>query len=718
MPLFYAGDIAAVELVQQFWQQAAARNAAGILRYTYNKTGYIGAYTKIPGSPDWSLAAIAPFNESPLHQAKIMLIIAALMFLIFGSIAALPLSNRIAKPYEHIRAQTKKMEKLVEIAEAASNSKSAFLANMSHEIRTPMNAIIGMSDLMPTSNLTVLQKGYFEDIKKMSKSLLQIINDILDFSKIEAGRLDLISVHYNFWSLFDNICSMSKIIAVNKNINFEYEMSQNVPQILYGDEVRVRQVITNVINNAVKYTMHGCVNVTAAWSTDGRESGKGILLISVKDTGIGIREEDRAELFQAFHQLDARKNRSIVGTGLGLAITNELLRLMNGSIDFESVYGKGTTFNIRLPSGTGDKMQVEESDTALHFVSVKPGKSVQVLVVDDIMVNLSVAQGFLSKHNIRADLAGSGAEAVAMARKKRYDLIFMDHLMPDMDGLEATTLIRSSEGAIAKWNKTVPIVALSANAVSGAKESFLKAGMDDFISKPIESRTMNAILSKYLPLEKMEKVDAVASIPDDCEKSKQIDLPPINGVNYSAGFNRFGEKYTYLEIIQSFIHNTPPLLEKIEYFTPDSLNIAEYRTIVHGIKGSARTIGAELVGFKAEQLERAALSHDIEFINNNKDAFIASAKQLISDLAALPLDRQRVRVPKEKKDAPPKELLEKLREACLHYDARTIEKTVAELEQYEYETGSDFITSLGKAIDSFDFSNAATQIRAYQQNAH
>ncbi|MDR0539661.1 MAG: response regulator, partial [Spirochaetaceae bacterium] len=663
-------------------------NENGIARYHWDNAIRIGAYNRIPGTDNWSVGAVAPLNESPLHKAEQLQAVGAVIFLLLGLIAAFHSSFILEKPYRRLEGQRLELENMVKIAEDATRSKSLFLANISHEIRTPMNAIIGMSDLMPTGNLTPLQKGYIEDIKKMSKSLLQIINDLLDFSKIETGKLDLIPVHYNFWSLFDNVCSISKFIGNSKNIDVESRIDANVPQILFGDEVRVRQIITNVLSNAVKYTQTGGVYARVQWTADGRETGKGTLLISVKDTGIGIKDDDRVKLFRAFEQLDLKKNRGITGTGLGLTIASQLLKMMDGTIDFDSVYGKGTTFYIHIPTGTGDKMQVDMLDLKEQYVMVKTGEHVKVLVVDDMPVNLTVASGFLFKHNINAETAQSGAEAVNMACHKQYDLIFMDHLMPEMDGLEATRLIRSTEGSLAKWNRAVPIIALSANAIIGARSLFLEAGMDDFISKPIEAPALNSILNKYLPLEKIERVSALNEPPHEHVPEKTIDLPPVKGVNYAAGFNRFGEKYTYLDIIRTFVENTPSLLQKIEHWT--EMDIKEYQIAVHGIKGSARAIGAEIVAALAADLESAAAGGKTEFITAHNEQFTAELKELTANLQALVNERSAAKV-KEKRPGPAFETLEKIREACVDYDSASAESLFANLYDFEYESGGDFI---------------------------
>ncbi|MDR1972739.1 MAG: PAS domain-containing protein, partial [Treponema sp.] len=319
-----------------------------------------------------------------------------------------------------------------EEAERASSAKSEFLANMSHEIRTPMNAIIGMSDLMPTENLTSLQKGYFEDMKKMSRSLLTIINDILDFSKIEAGKLEILPVHYNVYALYDSIASMCEFIAQGKSLEFRRGRDPAVPEILYGDEIRVRQIFTNVVNNAVKYTKTGFVSFTLSHGRRNNDETE-YLIARITDSGVGIKEEDIPKLFGNFQQLDARKNRGVTGTGLGLAITKNLLAMMNGRIEVESIYGQGSTFTVYLPLVPGDPGKVQGPEQGIPTVMAKKG--VRVLVADDVPANLTVALGFLAKHGIAAETADGGLEAVEKVREsveqgRPYDIVFMDHMMP------------------------------------------------------------------------------------------------------------------------------------------------------------------------------------------------------------------------------------------------------------------------------------------------
>jgi len=358
-----------------------------------------------------------------------------------------------------------------------------------------MNAIIGMSELLGHEVLSERQKGYVSDITVSSKSLLGIINDILDFSKIETGKLELNPVDYSLRELSDNITSMFTYVASDKGLEFVVSAADDLPEYLFGDDLRLRQALTNICGNAVKFTEKGQIKLTV--KVDGE-----MLKFVIEDTGIGIHEEDLPKLFKAFEQLDKVKNRSVVGTGLGLSITKAFVEMMGGEVNVESEYGRGTAFTVSIPvvEGNPDNISTRVAGKKEHTISAPDAK---ILIVDDNGFNLKVASGLLSFMDIEAETADSGFKAIELVQQNDYDIVFMDHMMPEMDGVETVQRIR----ALGEKHAEQTIIALTANAVAGSREMFLANGLDDFISKPIDADELQDIVQRYLPEEKVKKVD-------------------------------------------------------------------------------------------------------------------------------------------------------------------------------------------------------------------
>lgn len=376
-------------------------------------------------------------------------------------------------------------------AERANASKSEFLATVSHEIRTPMNAIIGFAEMLKTSKLDNKQHEYLKNIQNSSVVLLNLINDILDFSKIEAGKLEIVPEYFISDGLFKHVQSMFELMFEKKGLAFVYEYDPNIPKVLLGDEGRIRQILTNLLNNALKYTKEGTVHFRAHVDDTGQ------IVFRVTDTGVGIAPEAIPFLFDAFERLDSSKNKGVVGTGLGLAITKRLCDLMGGSIEVSSEYGKGSSFAVTLPlpSGSEEDLPPESISEAAKFIA----SDVRVLVVDDIDINLQITAYMLEVFEITPDFAMNGRQAVEKASERRYDLILMDHMMPEMDGVQATTLIRSTPGP----SRDAPIIALTANAVSDAEGLFMKTGFNGLLPKPIDSKYLAECLLQWLPPSKI-----------------------------------------------------------------------------------------------------------------------------------------------------------------------------------------------------------------------
>jgi CheY-like chemotaxis protein len=377
-------------------------------------------------------------------------------------------------------------------SDSANRAKSDFLATISHEIRTPMNAILGMSEMLNRTALDDTQKKYVTDIRRSSQSLLAIINDILDFSKIEAGKLEILNSNYSLQALLDNLHSMFSLMFAQKNLAFHFHTEDTLPHAVFGDENRLRQILTNLLSNALKYTHQGSVTFTA------RLLPEGLLRFDIQDTGIGIREEDKSKLFMPFEQLDLRRNKNIVGPGLGLAISHKLCQLMGGDLRLESVYGQGSLFYVVLPHVPAEADSADlEPEMACEFSAPEA----RILVVDDIEINLAVAEAMLGAFDIEPDLAQSGGEALEKVQAKEYDIIFMDQMMPEMDGIETTRNIRALGGR----HERAHIVALTANAISGTEDMLLRNRFDGYLSKPLELDALNRCLRHWLPAVKVRE---------------------------------------------------------------------------------------------------------------------------------------------------------------------------------------------------------------------
>ena len=391
------------------------------------------------------------------------------------------------------------MKEKTEEAERANDSKSLFLANMSHEIRTPMNAICGMAELtLREDSLTPEVRENIENINTSGKVLISVVNDILDYSKMESGNMDIIPVTYNLPHMVNDVVNMMSLRLEDKDVELRYNIPEWLPKWYIGDEIRIRQILYNLISNAIKYTEKGYILLDIS----GKEEGGFVdFVVSVTDSGIGIRKEDLSKLFTSFQQMDTRKSKTREGTGLGLAICKQLVSLMGGTISVESTYGVGSKFTFTLCQKVSEESTLAYADTK----NIKEDTRIiapdaKVLVVDDNAVNLKVAEGLLKTFDLQVDTCKSGRECLEILRHTRdYDIIFLDHMMPELDGIDTLNLIRADQS---EYMKKVPCIALTANVVSGIREMFISEGFDDFVPKPIDMVWLNGILRKYLPLEK------------------------------------------------------------------------------------------------------------------------------------------------------------------------------------------------------------------------
>ena len=537
-------------------------------------------------------------------------------------------------------------------ADAANKAKGDFLAQMSHEIRTPINAILGMNEMILRESDSDNILEYSENIQTAGRTLLSLINSILDFSKIKDGKMEIIPVKYDTASMINNLVNSVSERARKKGLEFIVKADPELPGVMYGDDVRVSQVITNLLTNAVKYTERG--SITFSVSGKSRSDGEIVLAVSVKDTGIGIRQEDMEKLFESFSRLDETRNRNIEGTGLGMAIVTKLLALMDSKLEVESVYGVGSVFSFEIKQGIYDEKPIgnilerhaNRAERREKARASYPGA--RVLVTDDNDMNIKVAENLLRLFGIKADTALSGAETIEIMRSKTYDILFLDHMMPKMDGIETLEKLREEH----LIPDETDVIALTANAVNGAKEMYLEAGFDDYLSKPIEISRLAETLAEYLPKECAEiqdepsgKREAAAGAPADSSEDTDGILEfapaddsadnahgaenkaksPGSGDEVLAGLSRAGLSVKsglaycagdlgfYCEMLTDYAGTAENRLSDLcrSYETGDLEN---YRILVHSLKSVSKTVGADSISELAKALENAAKNDDREYI--------------------------------------------------------------------------------------------------------
>jgi PAS domain S-box-containing protein len=620
----------------------------------------------------------------------------------------------------------------------AARAKTVFLANMSHEIRTPLNVIIGLTDLiLEDANLS---KHIMENLIKISNAgdtLLDIVNDILDFSKIESGKLELNPVDYYMSSLLNDVITLVITRLGEKPITFHLKISDNLPAKLYGDDLRVKQIFTNLLNNAVKYTHHGRIELSVSCTREGVNTW---MEVSVSDTGIGIHDEDLKKIFTDYHQVDTKANRNIEGTGLGLSITKRLTEMMDGKINVESEYGKGSKFNLRIKQGfiSDTPIGKEIADKLRNFQYADDKRIVtkkllrlnlsyaKVLVVDDMQTNLDVAAGLLRKYKMQVDCLSSGQDAIERIRDENviYNAIFMDHMMPGMDGIETADNIRALD---TEYARKVPIIALTANAIHGTEEMFYEHGFQAFISKPIDIIEMDSIIRKWVRNELKERAmfpdglihtDTEPSEPEAIVSENEGDAElviEIQGVNTKKGLSFYGgDTDIYLPLLRSYASNTPGVLKKLKSVTKETL--LEYVIAVHGLKGTSAGIGAETIREAALNLETISRAGDFEGVLTYNDKLINDTEFIVANVKAWIEQYDAVNV-KPRLKAPNREALTLLRQSCEKYDMMGIDKAMSELESFSYEEGADLIAWLKEKIDISEITEAAERLAQYEKES-
>ena len=551
----------------------------------------------------------------------------------------------------------------------ASEAKSRFLADMSHEIRTPINAILGMNEMILRESGDGDILGYSQNIKQSGNTLLQLINGILDFSKIEDGKMEIVPVRYKMASLISYYHFSIAGRAQAKNLKLIFDIDPNLPTELYGDDTRINQVVINLLTNAVKYTEKG--SITLSIKEKERKDGKINIFFAVKDTGIGIKNEDMKKLFESFERLDVVRNRNIEGTGLGMTIAGKLLDLMNSKMNVESTYGVGSTFSFELwqkienekPLGDYRKAIEKVEEVEVYKESFRAPNAC-ILVVDDTKMNIFVVENLLKKTKVKIDTALNGPDSIELAKKKKYDLILMDQRMPGMDGTEALDKIREDS-----LNKDTPVICLTADVIRGAKERYLSLGFNDYLTKPVEGELLESMLRTYLPKDKVEivdddefedtansdsekqesnsksggegiedKKDTKGSESNNNAKSSENnnnsddylwdELSKV-GINKADGMRFCGnDEEMYRSILEAYVSESKEKSENLKA-TFASKDMENYEVFVHSLKSTSKTIGAMNLYTLAAKSEAAAKEKDEKTVEKNHETIMEMYSEIV-----------------------------------------------------------------------------------------
>ncbi|GHS85599.1 hypothetical protein AGMMS49957_02000 [Synergistales bacterium] len=622
--------------------------------------------------------------------------------------------------------RSRRLEVETQAAQMASKTKSAFLATMSHEIRTPLNAIIGLSEVeLQTSSLNDSTRENLEKILMSGNGLLDIVNDILDISKVESGKLELVPVEYDIANLINDAVQLNIVRIGSKNIIFNLQVDETIPTKLYGDNMRVKQILNNLLSNAFKYTDEGYVIFRVEWQ---KKQDYAEVVFTVSDSGRGILQEHLDSLFSEYKQLDVRANRKVEGTGLGLSITKNMVEIMDGTILVDSEYGKGSKFVVKLrqkiinptPLGAAavddlKKFRFAEGHGAKSksFIRARMPYG-KVLIVDDVPTNLDVAKGLMLPYGLTVDLANNAREAIdkIRAHERAYDIVFMDHMMPEIDGIEATKIIREEIGT--DYARTVPIVAFTANAVEGTERLFLSNGFDSYISKPIDVLRLDRILNQFIrdkqTSQTIAEAESAATLKDTAATDNPLLGMSVAGVNIDSGVARYGGAEGYRQVLRSYIAHTPSLLEKMRALSEDDME--SYAITVHGLKGSSYGICADVAGRGAEALEMASKAKDYALVSERNGDFISSIEDLVEDLKRLlrKVEERGGPKAKEHKDAVDRCALMQLLDACRRFKTTAMEEAMAGIEIYDYESDAELASWLREQLDNLEYDSIAKRL--------
>ena len=585
----------------------------------------------------WHLVIITETSSLFDATRNILVVSVLINLIVFGLISAFFIvgyryEQRVNRRLEEMKEAERKKDYEAKIlllektaADSANKAKSDFLADMSHEIRTPINAVLGMNEMILRESDDEGIIEYASNIRSAGNTLLAIINNILDFSKIEDGKMTLVPVEFDFAELISGLVNTISERAKAKGLAVNVDIDGSVPSKLYGDDVRISQVLMNLLTNGVKYTEKGSVTLRVLMR--GEEDGNAKLRFEVADTGIGIREEDIDKLFKSFERIEEKRNRHIEGTGLGISIVTKLLDMMDSKLDVDSEYGEGSTFGFDLRLRIVDREPVGDYAARHRSASREHGEDehirapgARILVTDDNDMNLKVAVNFMKIFGITPVTCTSGMETVELLKRQKFDIIFLDHMMPVMDGIETLKELKEKDllgGA--------SVIALTANAVVGAEEQYLKEGFDGYLSKPIMLKDIEKVLKNYMPEELIDDGSSIKedhSCPVSVEKAKAIGLNVTNGIEYSGGEEDF-----YIEILTEYAKSADDKCASLGSFLKEK-DLKDYRVLVHSLKSTSRMVGADDIADKAKALEDASASEDLEFVESHHDEFVEAYKTI------------------------------------------------------------------------------------------
>ncbi len=506
-------------------------------------------------------------------------------------------------------------------AEKANRAKSDFLSSMSHEIRTPLNAIVGFSECIINADSLEEAKDNANDVITASNTLLEIVNGILDISKIEAGKLELIENDYDTQKLFNEVIKLIRIRIGDKPLDFRVSIAEDLPPVLYGDHGNVKKILINLLTNAVKYTDNGYINLNVKCVKTEQICR---LIVSVKDTGRGIKKEDIAKLFTKFQRVDEDRNTTIEGTGLGLAITKQLVQMMNGNIVVNSVYGEGSEFTVAIDQRLSlAKIEVEKNDIT-DFNLDLTGK--KILIVDDNKLNIKVAEKIIAKYNPIIDSCESGFECLEKVKINKYDLILLDDMMPKMRGSEVLVKLKEDP------NFNTPVIVLTANAINGMEEQYLSKGFNGYLAKPIEKDKLFYILNKYLGNNKNQPLNnndnsCKEAITENNNKNN-INYLKDNGINIDSALELLGDCETYNEILKEYVNSINDKITNLTNFKNNN-DMENYAILVHSLKSESRYLGFDKLADICLQHELKSKENDATYVNNNFNILLTELNNIL-----------------------------------------------------------------------------------------